>query len=68
MVVVDGRVAYVGGSGIEDHYNDERFYDVMCRVTGPIVAQLQLVFLASWRHQGGRGADERGLDRVVPGR
>ena len=28
MMVVDGRVAYVGGSGIEDHYNDERFYDV----------------------------------------
>ena len=53
MMVVDGRVAYVGGSGIEDHYNDERFYDVMCRVTGPIVAQLQLVFFASWRFQGG---------------
>ena len=40
MVVIDGRVGYVGGSGIEDHYNDERFYDVMCRVEGPIVAQL----------------------------
>jgi len=52
MAVIDGIVGYVGGSGIEDHYNDERFYDVMCRVTGPIVAQLQLVFLASWRHQG----------------
>ena len=38
MVVIDGRVGYVGGTGIEDHYNDERFYDVMCRVTGPIVA------------------------------
>jgi cardiolipin synthase A/B len=53
MAVIDGLIGYVGGSGIEDHYNDERFYDVMCRVTGPIVAQLQLVFLASWRHQGG---------------
>ena len=30
-----GAVGYVGGSGIEDHYNDERFYDVMCRVEGP---------------------------------
>ena len=58
MAVIDGRVAYVGGSGIEDHYNDERFYDVMCRVTGPIVAQIQLVFAASWlqraRHGHGR--------------
>ncbi len=53
MVVIDGLIGYVGGSGIEDHYNDERFYDVMCRVTGPIVAQLQLVFLASWRKEGG---------------
>ncbi len=53
MAVIDGLIGYVGGSGIEDHYNDERFYDVMCRVTGPIVAQLQLVFLASWRNQGG---------------
>jgi cardiolipin synthase len=53
MAVIDGQVAYVGGSGIEDHYNDERFYDVMCRMTGTVVPQLQLVFLASWRHQGG---------------
>jgi cardiolipin synthase len=65
MAVIDGRVAYVGGSGIEDHYNDERFYDVMCRVTGPIVAGLQLVFAASWRHQGGT-VDGAALDRWFP--
>jgi cardiolipin synthase len=65
MVVVDGRVAYVGGSGIEDHYNDERFYDVMCRVTGPIVASLQLVFAASWLNQGGL-IDPAELDRWFP--
>jgi cardiolipin synthase A/B len=67
MAVIDGRIGYVGGSGIEDHYNDERFYDVMCRVTGPVVAQLQLVFLASWRHDGGAAAtDEETLDRWFP--
>ena len=65
MVVIDGAVGYVGGSGIEDHYNDERFYDVMCRVTGPIVAQLQLVFLASWRNEAGRLPDDH-LDRWFP--
>lgn len=65
MAVIDGAIAYVGGSGIEDHYNDERFYDVMCRVTGPIVAQLQLVFVASWRHQGGEMPLD-GLDRWFP--
>ncbi|HYH92256.1 MAG TPA: phospholipase D-like domain-containing protein, partial [Candidatus Saccharimonadales bacterium] len=59
-----GRVGYVGGSGIEDHYNDDRFYDVMCRVTGPVVHQLQLVFLASWQHEGGRIPDPAvALDR-----
>jgi cardiolipin synthase len=65
MMVVDGRVGYVGGSGIEDHYNDERFYDVMCRVTGPILAQLQLVFFASWRFQGGP-PPSRPLDAYFP--
>ena len=58
MAVIDGRVGWVGGSGIEDHYNDERFYDVMCRVTGPIVSQLQLVFLTSWRYHGGLLPDD----------
>jgi cardiolipin synthase len=67
MAVIDGRVAYVGGSGIEDHYNDERFYDVMCRVEGPIVAPLQLVFLASWRYHGGPvEVDGSSLDRWFP--
>jgi cardiolipin synthase len=67
MAVIDGRVAYVGGSGIEDHYNDERFYDVMCRVEGPIVAPLQLVFLASWRYHGGPAeVDGPTLDRWFP--
>jgi cardiolipin synthase len=66
MAVIDGRIAYVGGSGIEDHYNDERFYDVMCRVTGPIVAQLSLVFAASWQHEGGPPPDDAALERWFP--
>ena len=66
MAVFDGRVGYVGGSGIEDHYNDERFYDVMCRVEGPIVAQLQSVFLLSWRHHGGARPDDPSLARYFP--
>ena len=66
MVVVDGAVGYVGGSGIEDHYNDERFYDVMCRVEGPIVAQLAAVFLISWRNNGGDAPDDPTLARYFP--
>jgi cardiolipin synthase len=66
MVVVDGRIGYVGGSGIEDHYNDERFYDVMCRVEGPIVAQLQSVFLLSWRNHDGAAPEDASLLRYFP--
>ena len=66
MAVIDGNVGYVGGSGIEDHYNDERFYDVMCRVTGPIVAQLQSVFLLSWRHHDGAAPPDPALARYFP--
>jgi cardiolipin synthase A/B len=53
LVVVDGRVGWVGGAGIEDHFQDGRFHDLFLRVTGPVVTQLQLVFLASFRWLGG---------------
>jgi len=43
----------VGGAGIEDHFEDGRFHDLFVRVTGPVVSQLQLVFVASLRWLGG---------------
>ena len=46
VIVIDGRVAYVGGPGIEDHYTTGT-HDLMLRLEGPIVAQLQAVFLLS---------------------
>jgi cardiolipin synthase A/B len=53
VVVVDGRVGWVGGAGIEDHFDDGRFHDLFLRVTGPVVSQLQLVFVATWRWLAG---------------
>ncbi|HKF92851.1 MAG TPA: phospholipase D-like domain-containing protein, partial [Acidimicrobiia bacterium] len=53
LVVVDGRVGWVGGAGVEDHFQDGRFHDLFVRVVGPVVAQLQLVFVASFRWLGG---------------
>ena len=53
VIVVDGRIGWVGGAGIEDHFEDGRFHDLFLRVTGPVVAQLQLVFLAGFRWLGG---------------
>jgi cardiolipin synthase len=63
VLVVDGRIGWVGGAGIEDHFNDGRFHDLFVRVTGPVVAQLQLVFVASFRHLGGAVRD---VDALFP--
>ena len=53
VVLVDGRIGWVGGAGIEDHFADGRFHDLFVRVEGPVVAQLQLVFLGAFRWLGG---------------
>ena len=65
LFVVDGRVGWVGGAGIEDHFADGRFHDLFVRLTGPVVAQLQLVFLASFRWLGGDVPPEQ-LDALFP--
>jgi cardiolipin synthase A/B len=65
LVVVDGRIGWVGGAGIEDHFQDGRFHDAFLRLEGPIASQLQLVFLATVRWLGGDvHADE--LDGLFP--
>jgi cardiolipin synthase A/B len=53
FVILDGRIGWIGGAGIEDHFEDGRFHDLFLRVTGPVVAQLQLVFVGSFRWLGG---------------
>ena len=65
LFVVDGRVGWVGGAGIEDHFADGRFHDLFVRLTGPVVAQLQLVFLASFHWLGGAVPPEQ-LDGLFP--
>jgi cardiolipin synthase len=53
LVVVDGVIGWVGGAGIEDHFEDGRFHDLFVRLTGPVVSQLQLVFVATCSWLGG---------------
>ena len=65
LLVVDGRTGWVGGAGIEDHFQDGRFHDLFLRVTGPVVSQLQLVFLATNRWLGG-GIGAQQLDELFP--
>ena len=65
LVVVDGRVGWVGGAGIEDHFYDGRFHDLFLRVAGPVTSQLQLVFVATFRWLDGVILREE-LDALFP--
>jgi cardiolipin synthase len=53
LYVVDGAVAWTGGAGIEDHFENGGFHDLMVRVTGDVVRQAQAAFLTSFRGHGG---------------
>jgi cardiolipin synthase A/B len=65
LFVIDGRIGWVGGAGVEDHFDDGRFHDLFIRLTGPVVGQLQLVFLAGFRWLGGT-VGEGELDALLP--
>ena len=65
VVVVDGRIGWVGGAGIEDHFQDGRFHDLFLRAEGPVASQLQLVFLASFRWLGG-SIESREVEPLFP--
>jgi cardiolipin synthase len=53
LYVIDGKTAWIGGAGIEDHFENGGFHDVMVRVTGNVVRQAQALFLMSFRGHGG---------------
>ena len=57
-------VAWTGGAGIEDHFENGGFHDVMVRVTGDVVRQAQAAFLTSFRGHGGPLPAD--LARVLP--
>src|SRR5688572_9736350 len=53
LYVIHGAVAWTGGAGIEDHFENGGFHDVMVRVTGDFVRQAQAAFLTSFNGHGG---------------
>ena len=53
LYVIDGAIAWTGGAGIETHFYDGRFHDVMTRFTGDVVRQTQAAFLTSFHAYGG---------------
>lgn len=53
LLIVDGRVAFLGGAGVGDQWaKGERgkkpWRDTMTRVTGPVVSAVQGVFAENW--------------------
>ena len=57
IVVVDGRVGFVGGINVTDEENEalrpDAFRDLHLRMEGPVVRSLQLVFVEDWVYAAG---------------
>lgn len=57
LLLVDGRVAFTGGSGISDDFDPtirhkRWWHDLMVRMQGPIVKDWQILFERTWRSAG----------------
>jgi cardiolipin synthase A/B len=57
LLIVDGRVGFTGGIGIDDLYlghaqDKDHWRDSQFRIEGPAVAELQAVFLDNWLESG----------------
>jgi cardiolipin synthase A/B len=57
-IVIDGRVAFVGGMAVADKWlgnadREEHWRDSMVEVTGPLAATVQSAFVDNWAHVGG---------------
>lgn len=58
IAIIDGRVGYVGGHCLTDHWlgdaqDREHYRDITARVEGPIVNQLQSAFTDNWIEETG---------------
>jgi len=54
LAVIDGRIAYTGSQNIVDAgygRKDIAWHDLMVRLTGPVVLELQVVFVADWYYE-----------------
>lgn len=65
IVVIDGRIGYVGGHCLVDTWlgqaeDKKHFRDISARVEGPVVSQLQSAFIDNWVEETGAvfGGDE----------
>lgn len=72
ILVVDGRVGFVGGLNIGDEYDGDHdssshWRDYHLRVEGPAVARLSDIFRSQWSHgAAGRGPAAKPADPAAP--
>jgi cardiolipin synthase len=69
LLIVDGRIGFIGGAGIADLWSGnadsrEHWRDNHYKVTGPVVAQLQASFMTNWLKT--RGTVLHGSDYFPP--
>src|SRR5205814_1040705 len=69
LLIIDGKIGFVGGVGIADLWtgnadSPQNWRDNHCKITGPVVAQLQATFATSWLKT--RGEVLHGADYFPP--
>jgi len=65
LVIVDGRIAFIGGAGIAAWWTDGAdggppWRDMMVRVEGPLATALQTCFMENWLESSGEVMADRG--------
>ncbi len=79
LLVADGRTGIIGGVNLSTDYEShplglstppagppQYWRDTDVQIDGPVVAQLQRLFLAHWSQQGGPAIDQSGFFPTVP--
>ncbi len=73
VLVVDGRIGFTGGMNIGDRHlaedlgNPKRVVDVHFLLEGPVVSQLERVFLQDWLFVSGEELEPTAADRTPAG-
>jgi Phosphatidylserine/phosphatidylglycerophosphate/cardiolipin synthases and related enzymes len=62
ILIVDGKIGFTGGMGIDDHWignadSPDHWRDTHFKVEGPVVAQMQAVFMDNWMETRGEVLD-----------
>ncbi len=71
IVVVDGRIAFIGGINVTDEQNErlnpDAYRDLHLRMEGDVVRSVQVVFVEDWVYATGQGrADFKGTALWYP--